>query len=308
MLIRIVSFSIFLFYNLAAFSKINTSEAITIGDIKQWIQIKGEKESDPVLLFLHGGPGNSAMNYADRFTTELQKNFIVVQWDQRETGKTEKLNPSNQKLTLALMEADVVEMIHYLQKRFAKEKILLMGHSWGGFLTLQMASKYPELFVSCFAISPMIHQLESERLSLAWMKDKATTTKNERALRELQQIKIPFEDGEQIYLHRNWLAYFTGNKQLAKLYVQLWAIRWLALFNEASAIDFNVEAPEIQCPIYFFIGGVDYQTHFELAKQYFEKLKAEEKKLFLFDSAGHSPHLKDPKRFQKIILDLKLPN
>jgi pimeloyl-ACP methyl ester carboxylesterase len=308
MLIRNVLFSYFLFYNLSVFSKINTSEAVTIGGIKQWIQLKGVNESGQVLLFLHGGPGNSAMDYADKFADDLQKRFIVVQWDQRATGKTEKLNPSNQKLTLELMEADVVEMIHYLQKRFAKEKIFLMGHSWGGFLTLQMASKYPELFVACFAISPMIHQLESERLSLAWMKDKATKTKNERALRELQQIKIPFEDGQQIYLHRNWLAYFTGNKQLPKLYVQLWAIRWLALFNEASAVDFTAEAPEVKCPIYFFVGGVDYQTHFELAKQYFEKLKAEKKELFLFDNAGHIPHLKDPKRFQKIILDLKLSN
>jgi pimeloyl-ACP methyl ester carboxylesterase len=305
MLIRFVSLCLILCFYLTSFGKILVSEAIVIGGIKQWIQVKGVNDHDPVLLFLHGGPGNSAIGYADRFTNELQKNFLVVQWDQRESGKTEKLNPSNEPLTLALMEADVVEMIAYLRERFLKEKIYLMGHSWGGFLTLRMASKYPELFIACFSISPMIHQLESERLSLAWMKEKAINSKNQIAIDQMQRIKIPFENDDQIYFHRNWLAYFTDNKKLPRLYVHFWSIKWLKLFNEASAIDFAVTAPEIKCPIYFIIGNIDYQTHFKLAEAYVKNLKAEKKELFWFSGAGHSPHLKDAKRFQQIILDHK---
>ncbi|MEJ0055520.1 MAG: hypothetical protein WDN75_07610 [Bacteroidota bacterium] len=69
------------------FSLIHSEEAINIGGIKQWISIKGTDSKDPVLLFLHGGPGNSAMGYADKFTGELQKHFVVIQWDQRESGE-----------------------------------------------------------------------------------------------------------------------------------------------------------------------------------------------------------------------------
>jgi predicted alpha/beta-fold hydrolase len=111
---------------------INSSEAITIGGIQQWISIKGTNNSHPVLLFLHGGPGNSAMSYAEKFTSELQKYFVVVQWDQRESGKTAKLNTSNKSLSVSLMEEDAVEIITYLQNRFSQDKIYLMGHSWGG--------------------------------------------------------------------------------------------------------------------------------------------------------------------------------
>ena len=287
-----------------AFSQFQIQESIKIGGIQQWIQIKGTKSGAPILLFLHGGPGNSVMAYADKFTGELQKHFLVVQWDQRESGKTLKLNRSDKPLSLALMEADVVEMINYLRTRFSKHKIYLMGHSWGGFLTLRTAIEHPELITACFAISPMVNQLESERLSLAWMKEQATTTKNKTALVELNRIKTPFGDGEQIYYHRNWLAYFSGNKTLSKSYVQSWATKWLDLFNEASAIDLSVTAPEINCPVYFFVGGQDYQTYFKLTEDYFNKLKAEKKELFWFANSGHNLNLSEPKKLQEDIVSI----
>src|SRR6267142_6471758 len=126
-------------------SGIHAGEAVEIGGIKQWVMIKGDNPADPVLLFLHGGPGNSAMAYAGRFTGELQKHFVVVQWDQRESGTTAQLNRTNQALSVALMERDAIEMIHYLCSRFSKTKIYLVGHSWGGFLGLMVAAHHPEL-------------------------------------------------------------------------------------------------------------------------------------------------------------------
>ncbi len=295
-------FCFFLFCQIINCSAINIAEAVSIGSIQQWIQIKGTKSDAPILLFLHGGPGNSAMSYADKFTGELQKYFLVVQWDQRESGRTLKLNPSNKPLSLALMEADVVEMINYLRTRFSKDKIYLIGHSWGGFLTLRMASQHPELLKACFAISPMVNQLESERLSLAWMKEKAMEAKNQTALAELGQVKIPFENGEQIYFHRNWLAHYSGNKALSKPYIQSWAIKWLGLFNEASGINFTLETTEIKCPIYFFVGGKDYQTHFKLTEDYFKNVKAGKKDLFWFANSGHNLTLTEPKKLQGIVI------
>ncbi len=298
--------AIFLFQYQTLFAAINIQESVKIGGINQWIQITGTSDKNPVLLFLHGGPGNSAMSYADKFTSDLQNNFLVVLWDQRETGRTLKLNSSNKPLSLALVETDVAEMINYLRTRFSQDKIYLMGHSWGGFLALHMANRHPELLKACFAISPMVNQLESERLSLTWIKEKAKEAKNQTALAELQQVQIPFENGEQIYLHRNWLAHFSGNKALSKSYVHVWATRWLGLFNEASAIDFSIQAPAINCPVYFFVGGKDYQTHFKLTEGYFKNVKAEKKELFWFTNSGHNLNLTEPKKLQEIILRCKI--
>ena len=281
---------------------INSSEAIKIGGIKQLISVKGTNTSNPVLLFLHGGPGNSVMGYAEKFTSELQKHFLVVQWDQRETGKTAELNTANTLLTVSLMESDAIEVIHYLRKRFSQDKIYLMGHSWGGFLGLTIAANHPELLKGYFAISPMVHQVESERLSLQWMISKAKDEQNQRALEELAKVSTPFQNGEQLYYHRSWLARMTGNKPPLKSFVEVWSKKWLSLFNEASQIDFFLVAPELKCPVYFFVGRKDYQTYFKLTEDYYNMLKADKKRLFWFTDSGHNLNLTEPKKLQQIIL------
>ena len=290
--------------NLYGLSSIDTSEAVEIGGIKQWISIKGINDHDPILLFLHGGPGNSAMSYGDRFTSLLQKHFVVVQWDQRESGKTAKLNTSLKALTVELMLSDAIEVINYLRKRFSCEKIYLMGHSWGGFLGLQVAHIHPELLEAYFAISPMVSQLKSECLSLEWMRGKGKEANNSRELRELANVVIPFENGEQLYYHRKWLALEMGTSPPSKVFVDTWARKWLMLFNEASMLDLFEAATEIRCPAYFFVGSRDHQTYFKLTESFYEEVKAEKKGLFWFINSAHNPHLTEQKKFQEIVISL----
>ena len=148
------------------------------------------------MLFLHGGPGNSVIHYAEKFTHKLQEHFIVVQWDQRNAGKTLTLNKSPEPLTIDLFESDTHQIIDSLLKRFHQPKLYLVGHSWGTFLGFYMAKNYPELLYAYIPICPMINQQESERITLASMKEKASKAGNEEALRELSLVKIPFENGE----------------------------------------------------------------------------------------------------------------
>ena len=288
-------------------SSIDTAESIRVGRIRQWISIKGKDDKNPVLLFLHGGPGNSAMSYADKFTGELRKFFVVVIWDQRESGKTAELNSSDKPLSVDLLENDAVEMINYLRTRFSQEKIYVMGHSWGGFLVLKIAADHPELLNACLAVSPMVNQLESERLSLQWMLDKAKNENNQEALKELHSVHIPFENGEQLYFHRSWLVKMAGRKSPSKTFVETWATKWLHVFNEGSEINFFETASQINCPVYFFVGRKDLQTHFKLTEEYYTALKAPAKNLYWFDNSGHNLTTSDPARLQEIIIEEILP-
>jgi pimeloyl-ACP methyl ester carboxylesterase len=306
---RFVSF-LFLVTSLfpAQGSPIDTAAAVDIGGIKQWISIKGTNDSNPVLLFLHGGPGNSAMSYASKFTGELQNYFVVAHWDQRESGKTAELNPSDKPLSVALMESDAIDVINYLRRRFSQEKIFVMGHSWGGFLALKVAADHPELLKACLAVSPMVDQLESERLSLKWMLDKAKKDGNKEALKELQSISVPFANGEQLYFHRSWLIKMAGRKSPSKSFVETWATKWLDLFNEGSAINFFTTAPRMECPVYFFVGRKDYQTHFKLTEDYYNLLTAPAKNFYWFENSGHNLTTSEPARLQEIIIKDILPN
>ncbi len=278
--------------------------ATNIGGIKQWIKIDSDDANKPILLFLHGGPGNSVISYANKFTDQLQKHFVVVLWDQRESGETKKLNSSSQPLTVSLFESDAVEVINYLRERFHQGKVFLAGHSWGGFLALQVASHHAELLLGCFAAAPMVHQVESEQLSLQKMKDIAVQQKNTAAIEDLNKIQVPFKNGEQLYFHRKWLNELIDQRKapFGKKYVENWANTWLPLFNEAAAIDFRMAAPEMKCPVYFLVGAKDYQTNFEITKRYFEKLKAPKKELFWFEQSSHLLNLTEPKKFQDVII------
>jgi len=287
-------------------TSIDSTGILTVGGIKQFVSIKGKDNRNPLLLFLHGGPGNSVIHYAEKFTHKLQEHFIVVQWDQRNVGKTLSLNKSPEPLTIALFERDTHQIIDSLLKRFHQPKLYLVGHSWGTFLGFYMAKNYPELLYAYIPICPMINQQESERITLAAMKDKASQAQNDGALRELSLVKIPFEDGEQLYFHRKWVLDYMGSKaKITKTQVQEWALMWLPLFNEASKDNLFESAPALRCPVYFFVGRKDVQTNSGITEKYYNILDAPKKQLYWFERSGHSLPSTEPDLLQEIIIGIK---
>jgi pimeloyl-ACP methyl ester carboxylesterase len=283
---------------------IRIAEAVPIGGIQQWITIRGVSDTLPVLLFLHGGPGNSVMGYADRFTKDLQQHFVLVHWDQRESGKTASLNKSPLPLTVALMEQDASEMVDYLRKRFNKERIYLVGHSWGGLLALRVAAAHPEWLAACVAAAPMINQWESERQTLEWLMEMARTTGNQEAMGELSQVHIPFESSDELYFHRRWLLFSNHQNPVSRNYVRKWGQTWFPMYQEACSINLFKEMPAVSCPVYFFVGSTDRQASSTITEAYFHSLHAEKKDLIWFTNSGHSLNLTEPKKFQDTLVGL----
>lgn len=280
--------------------------AIDINGVPQWLTARGDNAKNPVLLFLHGGPGNSVMSYARRFTGELEKKYVVVHWDQRNSGKTATLSTTAVPVSVELMKSDVVSLIQHLRKQFSCERIYLAGHSWGGFLALITAQEHPEWLSACFAINPMVKQEESERQSLVWMKEEAQRLQNAEALAELNNVKVPFADFEDLYLHRKWLSILQGRAPVSREFVEQWSQQWLALFKEASTMDITT-ATDFRCPVYFFLGRSDRQTVAQITADYYGRVQAEKKGLFWFTKSSHSLNLTEPKKLQDIILSLRNP-
>lgn len=286
---------------------IDTNEVISVGGIKQYIQVKGKDNSKPILLFLHGGPGGSLLHKADQITGKLQQHFVVVHWDQRETGRTLQLNKSSQPLTLSLFYHDTHDLIDSLLKNYKRPKLYLAGYSWGSSLGFYIADQYPELLYAYIAISPMIHQWKSDSISLAILKEKM----GKKARTELSLVKIPFENAEQLYYHRKWLFKHDGQKfvsvGLRKSFVLAWSATWFDALSQSCAINLFESLPAIKCPVYFFAGEKDYQTNHSITQEYFNKVSAPKKDLFLFANSGHRLPETDPGPFQDIIIDKILP-
>jgi pimeloyl-ACP methyl ester carboxylesterase len=286
---------------------IDTNEVISVGGMKQYIQIKGKDHSKPILLFLHGGPGSSLLHKADNISGKLQQHFVVVHWDQRETGRTLQLNKSSQPLTLSLFYQDTHDLIDSLLKKFKRPKLYLAGYSWGSGLGFYIADQYPELLYAYIAISPVINQWKSESIALVILKE----TMGKKAREELSLVKIPFENAEQLYYHRKWLFKQEGQKfvslGLRKSFVQAWAVTWFDVWSRSCDINLFESLQAINCPVYFFAGEKDYTTNYSITREYFNKVSAPKKDLFLFEHSGHGLPETDPGLFQDIIIDKILP-
>lgn len=292
----------------SAQTPIDTAEAIAIGGIRQYITIKSKDRSLPLLLFLHGGPGQSVMRYSHKFSHRLQEHFVVVHWDQRGTGKTEELNTSPTPLSLRLLQKDAKDIITALLKKFGREKLYLVAHSWGTALGFHIARECPDLLYAYVPIGAMVWQAKSERTALALMKARAMRNGSEDALTELSTVQVPFGNGEQLYFHRKWLQEMSGSRKLlSRTFVDAWAGTWLNIYNEASAKNLWETMPEVRCPIYFMAGRADYQTNSSLAEKYFTMLSAPKKGFFWFESCGHAVPTCDPLAMQALIIERVLP-
>ena len=118
--------------------------ALEIGGLEQWILVRGEDQSNPVLLWLHGGPGSAQMPVHRAFNRELEKEYVVVHWDQRGAGKSNHSGFREETMTLDRFIEDAHELTKYLKDRFDQEKIYLLGHSWGTQMGILTVQRYPD--------------------------------------------------------------------------------------------------------------------------------------------------------------------
>jgi len=165
---------------------------VRIGGIDQWIQIRGEDRANPVILFVHGGPGGSTIPISSGWQS-WEKFFTVVQWDQRGAGRTFRVTGESvaATMTLAQMTQDGIEVAEYLRTHLHKDRIVLIGHSWGSFLGVHIVKQRPELFLAFVGTGQLVGKQSFERqfeVTVAHLKALAQAANNVEALQELATV------------------------------------------------------------------------------------------------------------------------
>ncbi|HSM23973.1 MAG TPA: alpha/beta hydrolase, partial [Anaerolineaceae bacterium] len=142
---------------------------IEINGVRQGMFIKSKNTSNPVLLFLHGGPGMPEYFLTQNYPTRLEENFTVVWWEQRGAGISYSPDIIPETMDVNQLVDDTIEVTNYLRERFGKEKIYLMGHSGGSFIGILAADRAPELFYAYIGVAQMSYQIKSENLAYEYM-------------------------------------------------------------------------------------------------------------------------------------------
>src|SRR5213593_1339313 len=178
---------------------IDEAKYVEVGGIQQWITIRGENRNNPVLLFLHGGPGDATNPWGYAVLRSWLKFFTVVQWDQRGTGRTlGKSGPSvAPTITIDRMTQDGIELAETLRRTLEKDKIVLVGHSWGSILGVFMAKARPELFYAFVGTGQVADPTRNYAVAHAALVERASREGNSRALQELNEVgPPPYKDGK----------------------------------------------------------------------------------------------------------------
>ncbi len=288
-----------------------------MGGEPQWISVRGNARG-PLLLFLHGGPGSAEEATARRHQRAWEAGALVVNWDQRGAGRSYRRGVP---LSLEKLVEDAGELCGVLLERFRRDRLTLVGHSWGSALAFLVASEYPARVRSVVTAGQLVAGEENERVSYAWLQARAASSPLARAIRDLPPP--PYGgNAKRLLRQRAWLGLFGGffkrRRDALRYGLHFAASRdygWRdkrnyvhgsraslsALWPSIEALDLYKLVPKLHVPIHVCLGRSDWTTPSELAEIYINRLEAPEKTVHWFDKSAHFPHLEEPQRFLQVL-------
>lgn len=314
---------------------------IKIGDVDQCIHVRGRDRSNPLLLFIHGGPGASQIGWYDNIQRPWEDHFTVVQWDQRQSGKSYAANLSKT-ISHQRYIQDTEEIIGYLRKEFSQEKIFIMGTSYGTYLGMHMVSRHPDWLYAYVAVGQVVTMIDHVEEEYKQLLNFAEDENNLELKAELAKFD-PSKSSDDIpgFYIKNVLPLMEVESRCGKAYPKsilemircISTLKWVSplyscsellriKFGEkAAAIDpkfpffkdfFDYDLPRevgntFDVPIFFLTGFHDIHVASDLTNSWFERIDAPYKEQVWFKKSAHAAYLTEPYAFANALIEKVLP-
>lgn len=294
-------------YNQTPDGGINESMYIDVNGTKQWINIYGEDIGNPVLLYLHGGPGSATSDIDYAFTRKWADVYTVVTWDQRNCGKSYDKEQNNITLTYDLMMNDGKAVTEYVLNYLGKDKLTLLGHSWGTYFGCNLILEYPEYYECYIGTGQLVDMHQNE---FAFYENAKNWVGNDPEGLELLKKLSPDNFTEEHFNARNQLMEKYGygmmvdgtdyNIPATVIFNPYYSfVDWINFFK----VDYSVymkflmsdefkkfsltDKTKYEVSYYNINGNRDYQTNYEQAQAYFDKIDAPYKKMYIMENTTH---------------------
>lgn len=300
-----------------------------IGGIKQSLIIRGENIENPVLLFLHGGPGTSEYSLFKYLNLNIEDIFTVCYWEQRGAGMSYSKDINKETMNLEQMISDTIAVTDYLRYKFNKKKIYIMGHSWGTFLGSYAVNRRPDLYHSYIGIGQVGDIAVSEEEITEFIMSTASKRNDLKAIKRMdfflknnvdlsQSLRYQITKSRYVTKYNGGLLYKSSSNMT--IYIAFLLCREYTIKDKINIIfgsKFSIEnlfkycfeknlsetVTEQKIPIYIMNGVHDYQTTYNQAKVYFDNLIAPEKKFYTFENSAHSPLFEEQEKFKNILIN-----
>ncbi|TVR70664.1 MAG: alpha/beta hydrolase [Marinilabiliales bacterium] len=311
---------------------ISVIEKISLGGLDQYLIIRGADSTKPVMLFLHGGPGSPEAAFMKHFNPGIEKDFVMVYWEQRGAGKSWSRDIPVESMNMRQFISDTRELSEYLSERFKQDRIYIMGHSWGSLLGILAAREHPELYRAYFGIGQVADQFIGEQISFEWAKEEARNHNDKKAAETLAGLSFPDLNASG----KEWIDYMTEQRIYVNKFgggttrdiTGMWPLIRIVfktrdytigdklnfmngsmfslehMWNEVIQTNLFNEIDSMQVPVYIFHGKYDFTTPYSVAKDFYDQLKAPEKGFFTFENSAHSPVFEEVEKFNSIVREI----
>lgn len=295
---------------------LQTEGFVVLGGAEQWVTVHGTDCRNPVILFLHGGPGNTLSPYSSNIYGDWEQDFTIVQWDQRGAGRTYGRNPglAEADLTVGQMVQDGIELATHLAERLRKRKIVIVGTSWGSVLGVHLARARPDLFHAYVGVSQLVSYRDNQTASYRKLLAAARAAGDSATVSSIEALgPPPWTDPRNFGILRRAIRVYEAKSSVgspdswwvpAPLYAtpaslaeyeageEYSYLQFVGLAGDGmfSRIDLPALGHEFEVPVFLVHGAEDLLTVPEVARRYFESIVAPEKAFVLVDRTGHDPN------------------
>ena len=292
-------------------------ESIEINGTELEVMMRGVDRNNPIIIFVHGGPGCSEIPYVRKYQDSLEEHFTIVHYDQRGSGKSYQFFEDYSTISSDQHVEDLLALTDYVKNEFSKEKVLLIGHSYGTYIGMKAANKAPEKYAAYIGIGQVSNYINSEVDSLNYTMSQAHQAGNQKDVDKLKLLEDSIKQGEA-YTPRDMVRKYGGASRLINdnmdyyigfltnpEYNLLDVIRFIIgisatqdlLLAEEKENDITTIVSSLEIPCYFVMGKYDYMTSTKSAKAYYDHVKAPIKDFIVFEKSAHYPQFEEENVF-----------
>jgi pimeloyl-ACP methyl ester carboxylesterase len=290
---------------------VTSLEQVSLNSGRQYVLLRGKQRQNPILLFLHGGPGMPIMYLAHDFQRDLERDFVVVHWDRRGAGKSYASAVSAPNLSVSQEIEDTVELIDQLRARFHQEKIYLVGFSYGTYLGILVAQQVPERLHAYVGVGQLAcSDEETRKIQDECLVKEASNARDRQAMDELTGKKSLdreewlFKYGAEIHsAHSWWPLLWSGIRSPEYTFRDIanvkQGVQFTANHLRYDVIDGSIldNVSSLRIPVYFFSGRFDYTDPTICTVRLFNSLAAPVKRMVWFEHSAHFVFFEEPEQF-----------
>jgi pimeloyl-ACP methyl ester carboxylesterase len=313
---------------------IQESYVLRAGGVDHCVYTRGKHRSNPVILFVHGGPAAPLAPTVWQFQRPVEEFFTVVTYDQRGAGRTYRnADPDSiaDTLTIAQYVADAIELAEQIRARYGVQKQILHGPTRGTVIATQAALDRPDLFHAYVGIGQVVDAHANERLCFEYALEQARRYDHTEAIAELESI-APYPGDEpvtreRVIIARKWAQYRGGlsayrDDSLYYFQSPLLAPEYTVdeietidkgnqftlgrILDELLTVDYT-HVSEFPIPVLLFLGRHDYTTPAEPPATWIDAVQAPFKKAIWFEHSAHLAPWEEPGKFLVSLLNHVLP-